>query len=159
MPYTIQQLDDMPAPTVLAQMLEPFDQNSDTLSSLSEADRLLAGIEGDTVYLIIDLSLLVVDMGGLMQGFATAFLPNNGVATDHVFASRVRTLMIGSGSRSKPLRRTSMATARSSWLRRWTRRWRTSGQRTRELKLYWYLQQKRTRQCRTPLNNSTIPHR
>lgn len=97
MPYTIEQLNDLPYPTVLATMTEPFDSAGDTLRSVNDCNTVLAQTEGDPVYFIINLSQLNLNLSNLMQGLASAFLPHSDVKTDHLFSSRVKSIMIGSG--------------------------------------------------------------
>ena len=63
MAHTVEQLDDLPFPTVLAAMLEPFDTPLETPQSVNESNTLLAGLEGDPVYLIIDLSRIKANLG------------------------------------------------------------------------------------------------
>lgn len=101
MPFTIEERTDLPAPTVVVTMQEPFDSARDSLLSTGAANSQVAAIEGDLVYVIVDLSQLKLDLSSLMEGFAAAFLPHEGVSMDHVMASRVRTLMIGTGSLMK----------------------------------------------------------
>lgn len=98
MPYIVKEFRDLPVPAVLAQMVEPFDQSHDTLDSVNESDDLLSRIEGDKVFMIVDLSQLKMDLGSLMQGFAAAFLPHDDLRTSNVFADRVSLLMVGSGA-------------------------------------------------------------
>jgi hypothetical protein len=101
MPYTVQQLDNLPVPTVLATMTEPFDTGKEAPVSIGEVNATLAQIEGDLVYIIIDLSQLNLNLGNLMQGFAMAYLPHEEVRTEHMLDDRVRTLMIGTGEMMK----------------------------------------------------------
>ena len=96
MAYTVEQLQGLPFPTILAQMSEPFDTARETPDSVNESNALLAGLEGDPVYLIIDLSQVKTTLGNIMQGLAGALLPHDGLHTEHVFASRTRMLMVGS---------------------------------------------------------------
>ena len=98
MAHTVLQVNDLPFPTVLVSMSEPFDTAGETPASVNESNTMLAGIEGDPVYLIIDLSHVKSTLGNLMEGLAGALLPHDDLNTDQVFASRTRLIMIGSNA-------------------------------------------------------------
>lgn len=77
-------------------MSEPFDTARETPASVNESDAMLAGLDGDPVYLIIDLSHVKSTLGNIMEGLAGALLPHDDLNTDQVFAARTRLIMIGS---------------------------------------------------------------
>ena len=101
MSYKVEQLDGLPFPTILAAMSEPFDTAKETPLSVNESNELLARIDGNPVYLIIDLSQTKTNLSNIMQGLAGALLPHDDLKTDQVFSRRVRLIMIGSGSLMK----------------------------------------------------------
>ena len=98
MSHTVELLDGLPFPTVLCSMSEPFDTAKETPDSVNESNVILAGIEGDVVYLIIDLSQVNTTLGNLIQGLGAALLPHAELKSDQVFSSRTRLIMIGSNS-------------------------------------------------------------
>lgn len=98
MPYTIQQLEDLPVPTVINTISSPLDIAHELPQNINELDTFVAGITGDPVYVVIDMSDLHLNMGDLVQGLASAFSPPEGIETQNVSHNRVKSVIVGANT-------------------------------------------------------------
>ena len=96
MPYSIQQLD-LSAPVILNELSDPIDPRQDIPMMMGEINTLVTHIEGDRVYIIIDMKQYTMVLGDLVAGMDAAFSSNEHAETPPIFHNRVRTLFVGNG--------------------------------------------------------------
>ena len=70
---------------------------------LSELDTLLSKIEGDHVYVIVDLTQHTFGFAELVMGLGLLLRQDGGFDISHITDGRVRTLVVGNGSLAKLL--------------------------------------------------------
>lgn len=98
MPYTIQQIDGLPAPTILNTITAPLDVGKDIPEMMGQANAMLKAIDGRVVYVIADVSNLSLSFSDIVQGLASALNPNRDAGSVQWYDPRVRTILIGSGT-------------------------------------------------------------
>jgi hypothetical protein len=101
MPYHFEIIDNLPAPTILSTVTDPFDAVRDIKPSMRDLNDLLASIEGDNVYIIIDQLDMEMSFANAIQVLATVFLPNAEVPTDQLLHNRVRMIVLARSAVAK----------------------------------------------------------
>src|SRR5690349_5685979 len=67
MPYQFEILDNLPVPTVLSTVTNPFDAGRDVIPSMRELNSLLGGIEGERVFVVVDQLDMEMTLGNAVQ--------------------------------------------------------------------------------------------
>lgn len=101
MSYTVQQIKDLPAPTIVATLSDPYNAIDEAPQMVNELDRAVAKLAGDPIFVVADLTALSLDLETIIQGLAAAFVPRKDISTQNLDADRVRTIMIGTSSLMK----------------------------------------------------------
>ncbi len=97
MPYSLQPLD-LPAPTLLVEITDPIDPALEGPNMNRDMNDQLGRLEGDRVYLIMDLTQFKLNFGTLVSGLGAVLRPTQGVDTSNIDADRVTVLAVGAGS-------------------------------------------------------------
>lgn len=94
MPFSLQQLD-LSAPTLLVELSDPLDPAREGPNMNRDMNDHLGQIEGDRVYLIMDMTNFKMKFGTLVAGLGAALRPTEGVDTSNIDADRVNVLVVG----------------------------------------------------------------